>query len=391
MLLLYWSTGCNGPTTDDALSSNDTSTPTSPTGPAFELQVEGGFGSGPHPAGSAVQVWADVDPQTEIVTGWGPDEALLEAPREWNSALVMPSRDASLVVQKEAVPTPIESRTAALPGGTRDLRVVTADAARGVVLFFHGAAYSVDQLSDNAARTVVMHLVRAGFTVVALESEAEAASGSGGWSSSLDEQSNLDLQNARALAELLRQDGTLPDPGAPVVAWGMSSGGVFAHAVGASGIAQIVLASCAPGDAAALSATEAATGWYLAGADTVFPSEPALELQEQLAARGVPTDLYVHPPTPLYDERFTRIAGIDEALSREIAELLRAQGAVDARGEWQVSGSQVELEVPGLSEPQLVAVRAEVEIMAADHELYDDAAARMVAFLLQTLGERHAP
>jgi hypothetical protein len=357
MLLLYWSTGCNGPTTDDALSSNDTSTPTSPTGPAFELQVEGGFGSGPHPAGSAVQVWADVDPQTEIVTGWGPEEALLEAPREWNSALVMPSRDASLVVQKEAVPTPIESRTAALPGGTRDLRVVTADAARGVVLFFHGAAYSVDQLSDNAARTVVMHLVRAGFTVVALESEAEAASGSGGWSSSLDEQSNLDLQNARALAELLRQDGTLPDPGAPVVAWGMSSGGVFAHA----------------------------------GADTVFPSEPALELQEQLAARGVPTDLYVHPPTPLYDERFTRIAGIDEALSREIAELLRAQGAVDARGEWQVSGSQVELEVPGLSEPQLVAVRAEVEIMAADHELYDDAAARMVAFLLQTLGERHAP
>jgi hypothetical protein len=379
MFLLTLSSACHEPQ------------PTSPvpTGPDFELHLEGGFGGGLHPAGSTVQVWADVDPQTEIVVGWGPDEALLQSGHEWNSTLVMPSREATLLVQKEAVSAPVEPRTAALPGGTRDLRVVSAPYARGVVLFFHGAAYSVDQLSDNAARTVVMHLVRAGFTVVALESEAEAISGTGGWSSSVDEEGNVDLQNARALVELLRADGTLPG-GAPVVAWGMSSGGLFAHAVGAVGVADAVLASCAPGGADAIAITEAATGWYLAGADTVFPSDPALEFQKELAGRGVPTDLYVHPPTPLYDERFTRIAGIDLATSRELAELVRAQGAVDARGDWQVSGSQVEVELSGLTEEQLVAVRAEIEIMAADHELYDDAAARMVAFL-DTLGLRRAP
>lgn len=383
MFVSLWLAACTGPATPPA------GQPAEPggTGP-HALVVEGGFGGGFPEVGASVRVWADVDPQREIAAGWGQDEALLDTPAEWNASLVMPDREVRLQVARQAVPTPIESRAVSLPGGERQLRVVEADAPVGAVLFFHGAAYSVDNLADNAARTVVMHLVRAGWTVVALESEAEARSGTGGWSADLDEASNPDLQNARALVALLRSEGTLP-ASAPVAAWGMSSGGYFAHAVGAVGIAQIVLAHCSAGHADALALTEAPTGWYLAGADTVLSSsvDDAQSFQEALEARGIPTDLYVHPQTPLYDQRFIRVSGIDLAQSAEIAQALRDQGAVDARGAWLLSGAQIDApDLSGaLSGQALSAVKAEIEIMAADHELYDDAASRMVAFLQSQL------
>ncbi|MEQ1572266.1 MAG: hypothetical protein ABMA64_41965, partial [Myxococcota bacterium] len=199
---------------------------------------------------------------------------------------------------------------------------------------------------------------------------------------------NTDLRNVSALIDALRADGTLAAD-TPLAAWGMSSGGIFAHTVGAAGLTQVVVAHCAAGTAEANAATTAATAWYLAANDGTFPTAPAdaAEFQVALTRKGVASELVVHPQTALYDERFTRVAGIDLDTSRAIAEALRDSGAVDAAGMWTTSGAAAGsgLSVPGVTGDTLTAVRAEIEIMAADHELYDDLAGRMVGFLDQHL------
>lgn len=336
-------------------------------------------------AGQTIHVWAAVDPQTEIVSGWTGDVGGLASPAEWNSEYMLPNHDVTLTPTITSAPWTPEVRTYDLEGRTRDAWVIAAPDSRGIAFFFHGAAYSLDQLRSNAGSTIAMALVRAGWTVVGVESEAEAAAGTGGWSSTLNLATNTDLRNVQALKNALVADGTAEET-EPWIAVGKSSGGMFANAVGAMGLADVVVSYCAPGDAAANVMTSAPTAWYLAEVDTTFPTAPeqADGFATVLQGRGLRTDLYVHPTTPLYDQRFARIAGIDAATSKDLAARLRADGAVDENGQWTNSGAAIYagLTLPdGLTNDQKAAIDAEIEIMAADHELYDDVAARMVAFL----------
>lgn len=351
------------------------SPPAPPSPDAPVLEVVGGYGGGAHAPGAEVWVRAAVDPQRELAD-WEPDPALRD-PAEWTTALTMPDRDLTVSARLTPVPVPAEDRSYPLPAGPRRVRVAPHPAPVGGVLFLHGARYAVDQLHDNAAWTHVMHLHRAGWAVAAPASEAETRSGTGGWDPALDPAGNVDLANVAALVDALRADETFPVDG-PVVAWGMSSGGIFAHTLGAAGLVDGVVAHCAPGTPEALAVTEAPTAWFLAAADRTFPdgAAQAATFQADLRARGVRSLLVVHPVTPLHDERFTRVAGIDLALSTRLAASARAAGAPE------VPVDPASLDgADGLSADQLEAVNAELEITAADHELYDDHAAGMLAFV----------
>lgn len=335
--------------------------------------------------GQTIHVWANVDPQREIVTGWVGDVDGLASPAEWNSSYVLPDHDVTLTASIDAAEWTPDIRTYNLGGRMRDAWVIEAADARGIAFFFHGGAYSLTQLRSNAGSTLVAHLVRAGWTVVGVESEAEAAAGTGGWSASLNVDTNTDLANVSHLREALLADGTAEE-GEPWVAVGKSSGAIFANAVGAVGLAEAVVSYCAAGNADANTQTMAHTAWYLAAEDTTFSSAPtqAAGYQKKLDMRGLLTDLYVHPTTPLYDQRFERVTGVDATTAAEIANRLRTMGAVDDAGRWSNSGVAIvaDLELPnGLTADQETAIGAEIEMMAADHELYDDVAARMTGFL----------
>lgn len=335
--------------------------------------------------GQTMHVWADVDPQLQIVTGWTGDTDGLASPAEWNSAYVLPDHDVTLTASIESAEWTPDIRAYNLEGRNREAWVIAAPDARGIAFFFHGAAYSLTQLRSNSGSTLVMHLVRAGWTVVGVESEAEAAAGTGGWSPTLSLSTNTDLKNVSALKAALLADGTAED-GEPWVAVGKSSGAVFANAVGAMGLTGAVVSYNAAGNADANAQTQAHTAWYLAAEDTTFPTAPAQATgyQQTLDGRGLVTDLYIHPTTPLYDQRFERVTGVDAATSADMADRLRGMGAVDAAGGWTNTGLAIfqALDLPnGLTADQETAIGAEIEVMAADHELFDDVAARMVAFL----------
>lgn len=358
------------------------------------LTVDGGYGGGTYAAGTRVHVWSDVNPQTSIVTTWGAVPALsdpgaLADVGEWNTDLVMPDADVTLTPVPLAVDVPLMDLTVTLSTGDRTvLAAIPAVSLKAIVLFFHGASYNRTELTDNAAASITRRLYNAGYGVVAMDSTRAWSSGVGGWDDDVDNPDNADLLAVRDLVAAVH--GGIVGASVPIVAWGMSSGGQFAHAVGLAlpTVASAVVGSCAPGRASTTSATRVPTLWMLAERDSTFPTgaADAAKAAAGMDARGVPNELDVHPATPLYDARFQRIAGIDATTSAAIAADLRAAGAVDADDAWLLTGAQVTagMDFPslaGLTTSQRTAVAAEIEIMAAEHELYDDYGAKMVAFL----------
>ena len=322
--------------------------------PDTSVMGEGWFASAEPSPGDTVHLWADFNPFNTLVDGWdGVDLAEWNGEVQWPEGAVSPHK-VDLALSPEI--TALEGRTTTIwdPGGT----------PVGTLLFFHGAAYDETMLQWlPAGQHLVRQAIHRGWRVVAPASSAAESAGVGGWSST-------DLEVALAIAAA--------QP-APVVAMGMSSGGQFAHEVGEAAPTAAVVAFCAPGSADTLARTSTPTGWYLAERDSVFSSgvDDATAASLDLDARGVPWDLVVHPATPLYDARFTRVDGISADQSAEIAQTLRDEGWYD--GGWTTSGGAVDIE----ADP---AVLAEIEIMAADHELYDDALVGMFSWVAEVTG-----
>lgn len=312
------------------------------------------YASPPPTVGATVQLWAAVDPFTEVVSGW--DGVTLS---EWNGEVAWPEGEVEPVKQAVVV----HPDSAAFEGRSATTWS-PAGAPTGTILFFHGAAYDETMLSWlPAGQTLVRQAIRHGWRVIAPASAAAEASGTGGWST------GADLAWAtKALASLKGR----------VVVMGMSSGGMFAHEVGAVSAPMGVITFCAPGLEATIGSTTTPTAWYLAAADTTWPDgeKIAAKAAARMEADGIPHDLYVHPQTPLYDARFTR-AGLSLEESTALAATIRAEGYYTDG--WTTSGGAVDVDASP-------AALAEIEIMAADHELYDDAVARSWAWIEGLLG-----
>ncbi|MES2638526.1 MAG: hypothetical protein V4850_03565 [Myxococcota bacterium] len=340
------------------------------------LTVTDGFGSGSHLAGEVVHVWADLDPQTELVTGWS--GATLDHPAEWTSTFTMPDADVTLTPSLATADLPLVETTYTLAGTPRSVLAAIPADPRGLVLFFHSALGDNTEIRDNAPSSIARRLYDAGYGIVAMSSDIAAISGTGGWSDATDDET-LDLAATRELVnELAYWD-------IPTIAWGVGSGAEFAHSLGVALPADAVVAYCAPGRRYLVESTTAPTAWFMAARDSTWPDgdDQAVAYAAGLEARGVTAEAWVHPPTPLYDERFTRVAGISAALSTTIADSLRTAGYVDANDEWLVTGEEAASDLGGLglTASQEIQVGAEIEIMAADHRLYDDYAAATLAFL----------
>ena len=215
---------------------------------------------------------------------------------------------------------------------------------------YPGTGGSSTFIESSEAFPIALELVRKGYGVIGTECE-EAASGNAGpdgkirWNSTAFTTSNVDLQNLQTLFARLERKGLLP-AGTPKYALGMSNGGaqsLFLGTVSASSVAQTypalrfkaVVAYCADGSttkAARLSTTPSA--WYKAGAEDnpeVSNSE-AKSNSLVLSQRGIPTRYIENPPSPVFNERFCRVAGISADTSTAMVSELRTAGYINADG-----------------------------------------------------------
>jgi hypothetical protein len=122
--------------------------------------------------------------------------------------------------------------------------------------------------------------------------------------------------------------------------------------------------------------------------------------EAKMRIRGIPTEYLEHPPSPIYDERFTRIDGIAAATSEAMVDELRTARFVGAGGFLNTDGDAIAAEVaadpaafPVISSQTgaLREIRSQIKTMRAEHSMYADATARTISFFDRFVAPPSAP
>ena len=204
---------------------------------------------------------------------------------------------------------------------------------------------------------------------------------------------NVEFANLTAMAEEFTTRQLIPDD-IPKFIVGMSNGGAFSLVAGRALNLNAAVVYCASGSERVAAVTGVPTAWYLCEQDDneTVDNTKSVRNYEALKARDVATELYTHGPSPLYDQRFARIDGIDEETSKAIADELRANNHTDAQGYLLKDGKDIgtaAMNSPndypvftGLQPRQkFMDVVQQLRIMRSNHRMYDDYARRTLAFI----------
>lgn len=360
---------------------------------SFTLTVSGGAGGGSKGSGDIVTVWSGHDPNRSIVIGWSGDVRVLDDPSEWVTTLRMPERDvrvSPVVIDVDWSPAVVGY---AGRDGERRMLLQIPPEPTGLLLALHGTGGSADFVVNSLAMTTLARVAfERGLGVVALEAEEVVVGDVDGdekirWDVS-PRADSVDLENIARALEHLVAEGAIDDD-TPRYVVGMSNGGAMALTVGTVSSFDAAAVYCASGRQVLGDITQTPTSWWLAenDANENVDNDDAVALHEALARRGVRTALRSHPATPLHDERFARVDGLDEGASRALAGAARRAGLVDADGFWLPPGDArlealVDLEPFASLAPETArGVVDEIRQMQADHQMYDDYAQQTLDFL----------
>lgn len=152
---------------------------------------------------------------------------------------------------------------------------------------------------------------------------------------------------------------------------------------------------CAQARADATNATLTPTAWYLCANDdnSDVSNTGAQANSATLAARGVATSVALQPATPLYDERFARVAGVTVAQSRAVSQELRAAGFLDGSNFFRTATSDIVAAFTAnpapfptlrmLSSAQQGGIVSQISVMRAEHEFFSDWSARTLRWFAQ--------
>lgn len=379
---------------------------TVPPATEHRVTVDGGYGSGTYPPGATVHVWSAASTTSAVVRPWGGDVELLAEPDEWRTSFVMPARDVTLVANSTAVSVvPTVERFTGVTSVAKTVRYILPPQMRGVVLFSHGTGGSGAFLESTEAYPLALALVADGYGVVSIDAEEAVAGDLNGdgkqrWSARATA-GNVDLGNLQLLFDSFEARGMIP-AGTSKFALGMSAGGNFSHLLGTlaatpagASFPQLRFAAavsfCADATAArsaSLSTTPSA--WYVCAAEDnpEVSNAEARANEAELRGRGVATDYAEHTPSPLYDERFTRIEGIDAVASAAIAAELRAAGFVDDTGFVSLDADEIAAAVVAdpasfptiVSSRQGAAIRSQLKVLRAEHAMFADLTRRTIDF-----------
>jgi hypothetical protein len=370
------------------------------------VTVTGGFGSGSYRPGTTVHVWSAVSTTSGVARRWSGDATLLAEPDEWHTSFVMPERDVTLLANSttQTVTLNVETFTG-VTSVPKTVRYHFPPGMRGVVLFSHGTGGNSDFIQRTEPFPLALALVADGYGVVSTEAEEVVAGDQNGdgrrrWDTRLAA-NNVDLGNLQAMFEGFQRRGLIP-AGTPKFALGMSAGGSFSHFLGtvgatvlASGFPQLRFAAvagyCADATAArSASLSRTPSAWFMCGAEDnpEVSNVEARANEAAMRARGIPTDYAENPPSPIYDERFTRIDGINRAASRAMVAELRAAGLIDASGFITLDGNRIAELVqvnptafPTItSHPAAEALLPQIKVMRAEHAMYAAMTRRNIGF-----------
>jgi dienelactone hydrolase len=382
----------------------------SPDGAAGDVLVtiENGWGTGRYPVGAEIHVFADAPPEVRTCSGWtGEGRAFLTEPEEWHTTMTVPDHD--VTVTATFLPAEVAPTSRSYLGVTSRPKQAflfrPAGAIRGLLLVLHGTGGSARLVLGGESLAVVQRAVANGWAVLSPESEESVAGDLNGddherWDVSVTAD-NLDLGSLSSLLTEVRTELGL-EASAPNAVLGMSNGGAMALALGAVSVLdasgsfpelrfRAAVVHCASGRENHAMVTTTPTAFLGCSADD-HEEVDLLEIERNsmlVDARGVRTLFRLHPPSPLFRERFTRVPGVDVSTSAALVEELSPW--LDAAAFFTATSRVVAADVMArpAAYPQLAmlapAQRGElldqIRVAMAAHQMYSDWAAASLAFL----------
>lgn len=325
--------------------------------------------------GDRIHVWAAPDPADRVFVGWqaAPGQArVLEDARARHTRVRIGSPSTEITATWRLAPdwTPESSQ---IEG--RQVYLHLPPEPLGLIFFFHGAGGSSDAWVAERrleARQMLRDAVARGYGVMVTESGNRQARQ---WDTEPDPALNPDIQHVAALRQQLVEAGRIP-ASLPTFGLGMSNGGGFVTRVvdALSWQGAAVYAAAARRDLAASSRVPVI--WHLAENDRRVSNMDAVDRHQRWAVRGIPTELHLLPPSPLYALQFSRMPGTDERNSRQIHAALDGAGLLD-RGDFLLRSPdelpwQMPLGIRGWLVDLAGDVGTQLDLAYAEHQLSGD-------------------
>ncbi len=382
------------------------------------LDIQGASGSSMIAAGALVHIHAMEKGGTAFALPWDglPEPA---DSRMWEQAFIMPDHDVTVTTRTQPVQLTVETSTfLGVTNKPKTVYSIFPENPRGVIFTSHGTGGSAEFILKTEPMIWASRAVHRGFAIVSTEAEERVAGDMDGnnrirWNAQLTVD-NIDFANINSLIESYINSGKIPAD-LPRFAIGMSNGGAYSISMGAvAAIPQLeaafpylkfnaVTGYCASGRQDAILVTETPTAWYMCGYDTnenvgEEGTIKALHYSQEIAARGIPTQYFIHPPAPLFAQRLSRSSSISVQLSREIVNNINRAGYLNQCGYLIEKPYFVKAAMEsnpdffpaynGLdNETQIEAIR-QIKAAYADHEFYSAYADRNMDFLKRFLPER---
>lgn len=323
---------------------------------AGSVSVTSGSADGYAKAGDTVHLFADAPAAGQVFDHWSGDTGILADPKAWHTTFTLGASKVSFTAVFRPAPawTPVQ---ASVNGA--DLWYFAPASPRGLIFCFHGAGGTGPSWFQRpATRQFLDEAVADGFAVAALTSiydqpaltPASDPNAGSGWNLAFDLSDyphslalNPDLQNVKAALELLVARNQIT-AATPLFAAGSSNGGRMS--VRAAAALAPSVTGCSPflavvnhvsqGDPAALmdsitipvrfdmQVNDHANGDIVSWQD-------AQAYAQGMAARQVPSEFELNPPSPVYPARFMRVPGLSASDSEAIHQALQDGGYLDAQ------------------------------------------------------------
>ena len=264
------------------------------------------------------------------------------------------------------------------------------EAPKGLIVVFHGGGGSKEDAFGRPENALVLlEAVQAGYAIAALDSVAHLVPRADGKTKWNEEESpcNPDIRNVVALVTQLKdpdQLGLVPD-NAPLYAFGVSNGGSMVSR--AAQHLPFAAVSVAISNAKQFHDPGALIPpvFIIAGQEdsTVGTTGPC-QLYQEAESQGIPSAFKLNVPQAVSPGLFTRIEGVECALSLSIVDAFRDAGVIDDDG-FVVSDPGLfdtwQPHLPEAAAPHQKGVRDLLDERFSEHAMTSDFRAEMVTFL----------
>lgn len=309
----------------------------------YTLTVNNGYGSGTYAVGDTVNIWAKEFPTNTVYDKWTGDIATLEMPAEWHTTLVMPASNVNVTANFRTF-TPFTIAFDSIQGQVikKPVYYYFPSNFYGVIYFFHGTGgHASNWINSLEYRQMINQAVADSFAFIVTEADEVTtgvdANGDGKlrWSTyPLDSVTNVDMANIKIITDTFINRGYM-NRNTKRFSIGMSNGGAYSASCSYLFGFDAGISYCAQGLVPVFAASTVPFQFCMAKYDANENVGPvgnanALSNANQLKSRGVCSRYYLHDKSPVYPERFMRIAGVTQAKSQGVLNDLVSNGMLDA-------------------------------------------------------------